>query len=73
MRRSMLSEKKVVVVLFIMVLVTFFFAQADSSKIEQMYLNNDPTVTTSVDQVQTPKPGIKSNETHPDNPAVQLR
>ena len=69
----MLSEKMVVFVLFIMVLVTFFFAQADSSKIEQMYLNNDPTVTTSVDQLQTPKAGIKSKEVHPDNPAVQLR
>jgi len=73
MRSSMLSEKKVVVVLFIMVLVTFFFAQADSREIEQMYLNNNPTVTTSVDQLQAPKAGTKLNEIPPDNTAVQLR
>ena len=50
MIRSKLSEKKLVVVLFVMVIVTFFFAQADSSKIEKMYLNNNPSVTTSIDQ-----------------------
>ncbi len=67
----MLSEKKLVVVLFVMVLVTFFFAQADSSKIEKMFLNTNPTVTTSIDQIQVS--GVKTMDIQPIIPAMQLR
>ena len=60
----MLSEKKLVVVLFIMVLVTFYFAQADSSKMEKMYLNY-PRVTTSLEQTQKPEGEAKAKELKP--------
>ena len=74
MRRSMLSEKKAVVVLFVMVLVTFFFAQADSSKIEKMYLNNNASVTTSLDQTPGPGPEANTKQVKPVfTPAFQLR
>ena len=72
MRRSMLSEKKLVVLMFIMVLVTFFFAQADTGKIEKMYLNSNPSITTSFDQIQTSEAEAKTKEIKI-IPAVQLR
>ena len=71
MRRSNLSEQKLVVVLFIMVLITFFFAQADTKKIEKMYLDNNPAVTTSLDQNQHPESETKKIKQI--IPAVQLR
>ena len=71
MRRSNLSEQKLVVVLFIMVLITFFFAQADTSKIEKMYLNNNPAVTTSLDQNQNAEEQTQENKQI--IPVVQLR
>ena len=73
MRRSNFSEQKLVVVLFIMVLVTFFLAQADTPKIEKMYININPAVTTSLDQNINPGgvPGI--NEIDQFIPAVELR
>ena len=49
-------ERKLVVVLFIMVLVTFYFAQADTNKIETMYQHNYPPVTTSLDKTNSVKP-----------------
>jgi len=74
MRRSKLSEKKLVVVLFIMVIVTFFFAQADSSKIEKMYLNNNPSVTTSLDQTPVSGGETTTKQVKPVlKPAIQLR
>jgi len=71
MKRSVLSEQKLVVILFIMVLITFFFAQADTSKIEKMYLKNTPAITTSLDQNQHPESETK--EITQVIPAVQLR
>ena len=69
----MFSEKKLVVVLFIMVFVTFVFAQADSSKLENTYLNNIPAVTTSVDHAPVPAGEITPKEIKPPIPAVQVR
>ena len=77
MRRSRFSEQRLVVVLFIMVLVIFFFAQADSSRIEKMYLNNNPTVTTSMDQSAddgaTSETGTESGQAKRVIPSVHLR
>ena len=72
MRISGLSEQKLVVVLFIMVIVTFFFAQADTNKIEKMYLNNNPSVTTWLGVNQYAKEGTKTKETSQFIPAAQL-
>ena len=71
MRRSNLTEQKLVVVLFILVLITFFFAQADTSKIEKMYLNNTPAVTTSLDQNENAEGQTQENKQV--IPVVQLR
>jgi len=71
MRKVMLSEKELVVVLFVMVLITFYFAQADSSKIEKMFLNTNPTVTTSIDR--NPVSAGKTKDIQPFIPALQLR
>jgi len=73
MRISGLSEQKLVVVLFIMVIVTFFFAQADTNKIEKMYLNSNPSVTTWLGLNQYTKEGAKTKETSQFIPAAQLR
>ena len=71
MKRSNLSEQKLVVIIFMMVLITFFFAQADTTKIEKMYLNNNPAVTTSLDEDQHPESETK--DIRQVIPAVQLR
>ena len=73
MRRSSLSEQKLVVVLFIMVIITFFFAQADTSKIEKMYLNNNPSVTTSLDKPEDREAGTETKAIKQIIPAIQLR
>jgi hypothetical protein len=65
MKRSSLPEQKLVVVLFIMVIITFFFAQADTGKIEKMYLNLDPSFspfTTSLDKPENREAGAGTKE-----------
>jgi hypothetical protein len=73
MRRRILSEKNLVVVLFVMVIVIFSFAQADTRKIEKMYLDNNPSVTTSLDQTENTEASAKTKEIKQIIPAVQLR
>jgi hypothetical protein len=73
MKRSIVSEKKLVVVLFILVVVIFSFAQADTKKIEKMYLDNNPSVTTSLDQTENTEASAKTKEIKQIIPAAQLR
>jgi len=47
MKRSILSERNLVVVLFVMVVVIFSFAQADTPRIEKMYLSPELPTTVS--------------------------
>ena len=69
-----MSEQKLVVVLFIMVIITFFFAQSDTNKIEKMYLkNNNPSVTTSLDEAGNRETGTETKRIKLIIPALHLR
>ncbi len=61
------------VVLFIMVVVIFFFAQADTNKMERMYLNNMPPVTASLDDNQNPESETGSAGIKPIIPVIHFR
>ena len=73
MRTRIMSEKNLVVVLFIMVLVIFSFAQADTKKFEKMFLDSNPSVTTSLHQTESTESMAKTTEVKKVIPAAQLR
>jgi hypothetical protein len=73
MKRSILSEKSLVVVMFIMVVLVFSFAQADTKEIEKGYLNNEPSVTTSLDKTENTEANLKATATKQVIPSLQLR
>jgi len=52
--RTFLSERNIVVVLFIMVIVVFSFAQKDTRRMEEMYINNTAPVSSNINAPESP-------------------